>query len=696
MTLRLPVACLAAAITAHAGAAPLRTFILDTPKALAGATGHGVAIYPDGTLRALPPLSSVATFDEPLALALAVAADGTAFVGTGHPARVWRVTAAAKTVVAELAADQITALVLDPSGCLWAATEAPATLVRMAAGRAPATVVARLAEGNLWDLGWHRGALVAAAGNPGRVLRLAGDRLETLAAIPDRHARCLLSSGDNLFIGTSGKGFVLRIDATGALGVLYDSGFTEIAALAAGDDGIIWAAGLTGDPTLGQPAKDGADATVTVSDAVPTPPPAPGGGSATSEIIRILPSGAATTAHRFAKPIAGTLSWGAAGLVIGTGIEGEIWQLADGAAAQLDDVAAAQVTRVAAGGDWVLTQGPVTLFHRGGAPHGTFTSPVLDAGQPARWGEARLGGGRGPADGCTVRFRSGLSATPDETWSAWTAAAPCPGAVVAAPPARYLQWQVGLSASQGGEAPRVGRVTVPYRQLNLPPEIKEFTVHEPGEVFLKSAPAADKIVEVQHPDLNGIFTTLDDDPPERQATLGKKYWRVGTQSLSWKAEDANADPLRFTLEVQPVGGEGWWTVRRDLEVTVVALDSQALADGDYRFRLTASDEAANPGEAATAQAISPVVVVDNTAPVVTVTRNGRDWLISVEDALSAIVRVEWNRDADQWHPLFPQPEQLGSRRVTARIQVAPGRHTLAVRAVDDHHNRAVRAVQEGK
>ncbi|NCO69508.1 MAG: hypothetical protein GW878_03175, partial [Acidobacteria bacterium] len=217
-----------------------------------------------------------------------------------------------------------------------------------------------------------------------------------------------------------------------------------------------------------------------------------------------------------------------------------------------------------------------------------------------------------------------------------------------------------------------------------------------GEVFLKSAPAADKIVEVQHPDHNGIFTTLDDDPPERQATLGKRYWRVGTQSLSWKAEDANADSLRFAVEVQPVDGEEWWPVRRDLEVTVVAIDSQALADGDYRFRLTASDEPANPGAAATAQAISPVVVIDNSPPVVTVTRSGQDWLISAEDARSAIVRVEWNRDADQWHALSPQPEQLGSRRVTATIPIVPGRHILAVRAVDDHHNRAVHAVQEGR
>src|SRR4030042_3398483 len=67
-----------------------RYFVLDTPRALAGATGKGVAILPDGTLYPLSPLGPVATFDEPLGLALTVAPDGTAFVGPGHPARLWR------------------------------------------------------------------------------------------------------------------------------------------------------------------------------------------------------------------------------------------------------------------------------------------------------------------------------------------------------------------------------------------------------------------------------------------------------------------------------------------------------------------------------------------------------------------------------------------------------------------------------
>jgi hypothetical protein len=443
------------------------------------------------------------------------------------------------------------------------------------------------------------------------------------------------------------------------------------------------------------PAKEDVEVTasVTVSESTSATPQTPKG-PATSEIVRVLSAGAAVPVHRFTKQIAGTLAWGDSGLVIGTGLEGELWQLVDGSAAQLDSVDAAQVVRVVAGGQWVLTQGPVKLLRRSGPPHGTFASPPLDAGQPAQWGEASMRGEPPVTGGCTLRFRSGAVTPPDETWSAWSTPLPCPGGRASAPPARYLQWQVELEPLPAAPLKRVGRVVVAYRQINLPPEIKEFTVHDPAEIFLKGPPPSDRIVDVQHPEVSGIFTTLDDEAKESQDRLGKKYYRVGYQSLSWKAEDPNGDPLRFTLEVQGAGSERWWKVRDNLETVVLAIDTQALADGLYRFRLTATDAPANPEAPASVEALSSWVVVNNTPPRVTVTREGGSWVVTAEDALSPIVRVEWNRDAEAWHPLAPQDGLLDRRRETFRIPVHPGQHVLAVRAMDDHYNRSTVAVEE--
>lgn len=675
-------------------AVQLKHFAVDTPQELAAATSRGIAVFPDGSLVPLPALESVAAFDEPLGLALAVTADNVAYVGTGHPARLWRVASSGRELLAELPVDQITDLLLDPRGDLYVSTAVPAALYRLTSGAREVREVARLAEGNLWDLAWYRGRLLAAAGNPARLMRLDGDTLTVLAKIPDRHVRCLEISGESLLVGTSGKGLVLRMAGEGPLGVVYDSEFTEIAALASAPDGTIWAAGLTGDPTMGKPpAKTDGEPTVTIQEGAPATPTTEKG-PATSEIIRILPNGAATTAHRFTKQIAGTVAWGSEGPVIGTGLEGELWQLVAGSAVMLDTVEASQVTRLGPGGSWVLTQGPVRLLRRAGPLKGSLTSPALDAGSPAQWGEVDIQG-RLPAEAtCALHFRSGAVAEPDDTWSDWSSPVPCLRGRASAPPSRFLQWRVEL-ASSGQPAPRVGRVRVAYQQLNVPPVIKDLKVYDPGEVYLKTPPPADKVIEVHHPDLSGIFTTLEDNTEESQGT-GRKYYRVGYQSLSWKAEDTNGDPLVFDVAIQPFGATSWWPLRERLETVVLAFDTQALADGVYRFRLTASDLPANPQKAETATVVSSSFVVDNTPPALTVTRGGSGWEILVQDALSPISRVEWNRDALRWEALEPTDGLLDGREERFRLPVQPGNHLLTIRAVDDHHNRAATAVEEGE
>ena len=676
----------AALVAAATGEAQTRYFHLDTPRALAGSLSSGVAISPAGALRPLPPLQKVAEFDEPLGLALALGGDGTIWVGSGRPARVYRVRGGQLTLAADLEADQVTALLVAPDGTVYAATAVPALLVRLpAAGGAP-QVVSRLAEGNLWDLAWFNGQLLAAAGNPGRLLRLGRGGLELAAVIPDRHARCLAVSSGALWIGTSGKGLVLRWTGEGPAGMVYDSALTEIAALAAAPDGTVYAAGLTGDPAMGTPpATPAAEVTVATGGEAPAPPKTDSGATATSEIVRIHPSGAATPVHRFAKQLAGTLAWGRDGLIVGTGLEGELWHLVEGAAARLDSVDAAQVVRLAAGGDAVLTQGPVMLLARSGPPSGTFTSPVQDAGQPAAWGEVRARAA-GP---CTIRFRSGNTATFDDTWSEWSAPQPCSRARATAPPARYLQWQIALERDAVIET-----AAVAFRQFNLPPHIDEITVHDPAEVFLKGPPPSDRAVSVTHPTKAGIFTTLDSETSDTSARLGKKYYLVGYQTVSWKASDPNNDPLLFDVELQRAGSERFGPVASRLESSSVSIDSQALADGSYRFRITASDASANPAAPATASALSRWFTIDNTPPRIEIARRGEVWLITVEDAGAPLSIVEANRDAERWEALTPEDGLLDGRRETFRLPVAKATHVLAVRAVDAHHNRATVAVEE--
>lgn len=658
-------------------AAPTRFFTLDTPATLSGSRSKGVAVRPDGGLEALPPLVPLATLGEPLAQAMAEDGKGNVYVGTGHPARLYRVSEKGAELLAELAADQITSVLVVPDGSVYATTALPASLVRFRKGKLEQ--VATLPQGNLWDSAFFAGKLVLAAGNPGRLLTLTEKGLELLSEIPDRHARCLATTGQKLIVGTSGKGLILTYDGAG-LGVLYDSAFTEISSLAAGPNGAVVATALTGDPTLGQKPGEGQPSVSVVTSA-----PSPDTGRFTSEVLLVTPQGAVTTLARFEKELAFTVAWDGGQILVGTGLEGRLFQIVDGVTVQLDTVDAGQISKLAAGGSLVMTQEPVTVLQRRGAPRGTFTSTALDAGQPAQWGRfaATVSGP------CLASFRSGNSQETNETWSIWSSPQPCADTLAKVPQGRFFQFKLEL----GPGSARVSRVQVAYRQLNLPPQIKELRVFAPGEVYLKTPPPSERIVEVSHPDLAGIFTTLEDEK-ETQTQLGKKYYRVGYQTMAWKAEDPNGDPLLFDVEIQRQGGD-WWPVRQKLESVQLALDTQALADGLYRFRLTATDAPGNPEAPEASTAVSSWFVVDNTPPSLTVRREGDFWIIEASDELSPIVAAEYNRDAERWLPLAPEDGLLDSPRELFRLPAAQGKHVLSVRVVDDHHNRRVVAVEEG-
>ena len=102
------------------------------------------------------------------------------------------------------------------------------------------------------------------------------------------------------------------------------------------------------------------------------------------------------------------------------------------------------------------------------------------------------------------------------------------------------------------EAPVVDRVEVAVVEVNLPPQVKQLKVEEPGVVFLAAPPPTGPVIEAVHPDVNGIFTVIDDTAPKNKgSTKGKKYYRAGFRTVSWQVSDPNKDPLRFRLEVEP-------------------------------------------------------------------------------------------------------------------------------------------------
>jgi hypothetical protein len=99
-----------------------------------------------------------------------------------------------------------------------------------------------------------------------------------------------------------------------------------------------------------------------------------------------------------------------------------------------------------------------------------------------------------------------------------------------------------------------------------------------------------------------------------------------------------------------------------------SFDATALADGFYRFRLRLDDGLGNPAEPASAERISPPVVIDHSPPVVVSTREEEGVVeVTVEDALGPLRDASVSWDGEEWTPATPADGLLDGRREVLRL-----------------------------
>ena len=206
----------------------------------------------------------------------------------------------------------------------------------------------------------------------------------------------------------------------------------------------------------------------------------------------------------------------------------------------------------------VLTTNAAALYRLTERPSasGTYTSAPLDSGLLASYGVFRWSGESPSGTSVRVRFRTGSSATPDASWSPWSAAEQrgadsgrLGGCDTRIGNGRFLQWQAEL-LGEGGRSPRMQLAEASYRQVNQRPRIDRFGALDPGQILVPANfNPAEQVYEPTGPNREGIFTTL------QPATAGgdirtKQLWKSGQRTLRWRVTDPNGDELRFALEVR--------------------------------------------------------------------------------------------------------------------------------------------------
>jgi hypothetical protein len=695
-------------VGAETRASDVRFFSMNTRDAFLEGELDGVSVGSLGTLQLANRVARVGEVDEPFVFA-AVAHPQGWVLATGNSGRVLLLDRAG-VVSTLLEADEPTifAVAVDASGVVYAGASPGGVVYRIK--DQVAKVYYRSEETYIWAMAAVGDALWLATGTEGHLHRVDADGSgEIVLDVDDVHLRSLAPlPGGEFLIGTSGEGLVLTMDASGRARTLYDAGLDEIVDLERGANGFCYAAvtnSQAGYTDVAPPggSQNGAGsaavtvveqegATVTVSNGVAGP---------RSKVLRFpCAGGVMETLWTFTEETIYDLLWAKGRLWIGTGQDGKLFSLEDGTLVLEKDVGERQIVSVMADdhGPALATTNAAAVYRVLDEPEqeGVYNSPALDAGQIAEFGTLHWRGGKGGS--IRFAFRSGMSSEPDTTWSPWSVSAA--GREVSlgdVPPGRFLQFRAEM-ASQS-PSPTLTEVTVSYRQKNLAPVIQKLEVLPAGQVLVPANfNPASQVFEPVSPNREGIFTSLAPERDRENQRL-KGLWKRGYRTLQWEANDPNEDQLTYRLDFRPEdSAESWFPIVDSLTDAYFSFDATVLADGVYRFRVTASDEAGNSnGRTLAGERTSGPVTVDHTPPVLgNVERQSQVLRVVVADAMNALRQADYSLDGESWVAAEPTDGLLDGRQETFEIDPGEGTELVLFRVMDSFFNLTTFDLRRGQ
>ena len=674
----------------------------------------GVSIADNGAITLAPALAEV--FDTKQAYIWSAVADnsGNVYLGTGHEGRVFKVDAAGKgSLLYKTSELDVMALAVDAGGNVYAGTSPDGKVYRITPG-GEAKVFFEPKTKYIWSLAFDaQGRLLVGTGDKGIIFRVNADGTGApLVNTTQTNITALkLDAAGNIIAGTDPGGMVLRISPDGKAFTLFDSAQREIRDLAVGRNGEIYALALAESAGSGasnassasssaaapSPIDDGGGLVIVISgDASSSDSPASsggssssptsggGGGAAKSALYRLDANGAADTVWDSKDAAAFAVSLDANGrALIGTGQKGRIFSVAAGQKpGLLTQTSEAQTSRFVRAGNqtYVAASNLGKLFKLGAetAASGTYTSSVREAATTAAWGRISwIGEGA-----IELQTRSGNTATPDSTWSDWSAAATnSEGDTIKSPASRFLQWRATLK--RGAVQPRLREVTVSYLPRNVAPKITS----------LNFLPAGTALVPLPQPIMDGGDGSGGEGaamtiPPRRVS-------QRGAISIQWQAEDRNGDSIEYSIFYRAANSTEFYPLKTGFKETYFTVDPNALPDGRYVFKVVASDAPSNPASLTLNDDLeTELVEVDNTPPAVTadaprVSGGNAEVTFRVGDSTSILKRAEYQLDGGAWKAVFPADGIADSKREEFLVKVAlpdARTHVVAFRVFDANSN----------
>jgi hypothetical protein len=585
---------------------------------------HGTGIGSEGGVLLVPTFQRQAGLPDKTLLAATCAPDGTLYVSTDG-GRLYRVKGDRPEQVCATGEFALTALAARPDGTILAGTTAPGRILQITP-QGQSKLLCELPVTYIWSLLLAPdGTLYAGTGPEGVLYKISPEgKCTPLAKLPVNHIMALAWRGTDLVAGTAQEGGVYLVRADGQVQALQGTGDNDVTSVVVDAAGDLYA-----------------------------------GTAPEGKVLRISPSGHATTVWEDTSTPVYALLPTAEGVLIGTASDGQVLlaRSAEKTATVLTDSPVDFISKLVTapnGQAYLLGNSPGMILGGTltGAREGTYTSTVLDAERLAQWGKVTWDATLPDKTTLEVQCRSGNTADPvDGTWSAWSR--PCAnGGPAEVPASRYLQYRLHFSAPSAPAAAEVKRLTITYLPDNQRPKL----------------------------------TAKAPDPGS--AVHGKV-------KLTWGTSDDDEDALSTYVYARS-GAAEWKKLAGPLTATDYEWDTSELAGGRYQVRLVTDDRRSNPVGWLAQEALISDLLVDNASPTMLLKIAGADLKTgdlsgTALDEGSGVVSVAWKQAEDDngeeavWTAAAPGGLLFGAPLVSftiARAQLPADAKAIIVRAID--------------
>jgi len=652
---------------------------------------HDTSILFKGIITLAPQKFKVLTSGDPYIWSIVSDSKDNIYIGTGNDGTVYQVTAHGDTgIFFDSDELEVFALAIDSRDNLYAATS-PNGQVYKIAPDGSRSVFFNPEDKYIWAMVFDaQNNLYVATGLSARIYKITADGASsTVLQSEQAHIRCLYYLNNTLYAGSSGNGYVYKLEPGAKPVVLFDTQMQEVDEIVVAANGNVYAAafGEAEADIQARKAKKQKSEGESPGDEEGVNEEALEAQSIILENIAQTPTslfiieknGYSRDLWRGADERIQSLALHRDGdILLGTGDDGKLYKInADGDASLLLQLYESQITTItpAKNGQYYLGSsnlGSVYLVKPESVSSASFESETIDAGLPSSWGSLTWEGQKN--DGQLEFYtRSGNTEKPEQSWNLWVKAVGEGNALqIVSPPARFIQWRCELKS--GKTNPMLEIVTISYMQKNLPPAISDIIVHRPGDYY-----------ENSEPDQKEKGLAYPQNPP-------KAEYKQGYRSIDWLFEDPNFDGVRFDLYYKNTTHKSWKALTRQLAGSYYTWDSRQMADGEYLIKIIGNDSATNPANLAlTGEKICDKFIIDNSGPQITGLQDkAGKFLFQVEDKWNIVKNVYYSIDAGDWKAIFPVDNMCDTKQESFELLVSQTSECeIAVKAEDAIENITV-------